>query len=268
MNKIKYFKGEYRFLSNFWDAPVKYDGKMYPSSEHAYQAAKSLDEDYRTRIAKMKTPGEAKKAGKKVKLREDWEDVKFSIMKEIVRDKFTRNADLKEKLLATGDAILEEGNVWNDLVWGKCNGIGQNWLGIILMEVRKELSMSPEKIVSDITNIFNSHDPIGLLKMGAPEDEYKKEIKQIILQLINLKSQEDLLTVIYSVMVYCFTLNGAGNKESYTNLSQDIWNYKEENADFIKFNMKDIQMALESSYKLLYTTATLPINPEHDVLVD
>lgn len=69
----------------------------------------------------------------------DWEEVKDKVMYEIVLAKFTQNPDLKEKLLATGDEHLEEGNTWGDTTWGTVNGIGENRLGIILMKVRKEL---------------------------------------------------------------------------------------------------------------------------------
>ena len=73
------------------------------------------------------------------RLRGDWEEVKDNIMYEICKAKFTQNEDLKEKLLATGNDILEEGNTWGDRVWGTVNGVGENRLGKILMRVREEL---------------------------------------------------------------------------------------------------------------------------------
>lgn len=84
-------------------------------------------------------PSEAKAAGRKIDLRSDWEEVKSQIMYEIVQAKFNQNPDLKEKLLATGDEHLEEGNTWGDTTWGTVNGIGENRLARILMKVRKEL---------------------------------------------------------------------------------------------------------------------------------
>lgn len=82
---------------------------------------------------------DAKKLGRQVPLRGDWEEVKDNIMYEICKAKFTQNEDLKEKLLATGNDILEEGNTWGDRVWGTVNGVGENRLGKILMRVREEL---------------------------------------------------------------------------------------------------------------------------------
>lgn len=136
---ISEFNGEYRFLSNFYRADVEYDGIVYPSSEHAYQAAKTLDKHTRLKISKFDTPSYAKKYGRDVPLRPDWENVKIGIMTEIVRYKFTKHQDLKEKLLATGDANLIEGNHWGDRIWGVCKGSGQNNLGKILMKIREEL---------------------------------------------------------------------------------------------------------------------------------
>lgn len=137
--KIGEFQGEYRFLSNFWPAPCEFEGVRYPSSEHAYQAAKSLDAADRRRIAALPTPSEAKRAGRALTLRPDWETVKFDVMRECVRSKFALNPDLAEKLLATGDALLEEGNTWGDRTWGVVDGVGENRLGRILMDIRSEL---------------------------------------------------------------------------------------------------------------------------------
>ncbi|MGH7133744.1 MAG: NADAR family protein, partial [Phycisphaerales bacterium] len=110
-----------------------------PTVEHAYQAAKTLDPAERRRIAALPTPAEAKAAGRKLQMRADWEAVKFTVMETCVREKFTRHTDLREKLLATGDAELQEGNTWGDRVWGVYQGKGDNRLGKILMLVRWEL---------------------------------------------------------------------------------------------------------------------------------
>jgi ribA/ribD-fused uncharacterized protein len=136
---IDSFQGEYRFLSNFWAAEVVFEGITYPTAEHAYQAAKSLDPADRQRIAASPTPAQAKAAGRALRLRDDWETAKFQVMERVVRDKFTRHADLRDRLLATGDAELIEGNTWGDRVWGVYQGEGENHLGRILMKVRAEL---------------------------------------------------------------------------------------------------------------------------------
>jgi ribA/ribD-fused uncharacterized protein len=139
---ITEFQGPYRFLSNFWPAEVVHEGITYPSVEHAYQAAKTLNIAERRRIAAMADPAAAKRAGRKLLLREDWETAKFRVMQACVRDKFTRHAELRRKLLATGDAELIEGNTWGDRVWGVYQGEGENRLGRILMQVRGELRSS------------------------------------------------------------------------------------------------------------------------------
>lgn len=148
MQIIDRFDGtEYRFLSNFYPAPVNLDGETYPSSENAYQAAKSLNDDERRAFRGNVSAALSKKMGKKLKLRPDWEEVKRDIMKKIVLNKFTYHPSLKEKLLATGDAELIEGNTWGDTFFGVCNGVGQNQLGKILMEVREELRNEKAKKV-------------------------------------------------------------------------------------------------------------------------
>lgn len=136
---IKEFRGDNRFLSNFYPAIVSYEGKKYPTSEHAFQAAKTLDKLAIEKIRMAKTPGKAKRLGRKVVLRDDWDTVRILIMERIVRSKFSNDTALKEKLLATGDQELIEGNHWGDTFWGVCEGIGENNLGKLLMRVRKYL---------------------------------------------------------------------------------------------------------------------------------
>lgn len=138
------FFGEYRFLSNFYPAEFLWDDILWPTSEHAYQAAKTLDRAERIKIATdpaLRYPVKVKHHGSTIKIRDDWEEVKFYIMYDIVRAKFDQNPDLKQKLIATGNAQLEEGNTWKDRTWGVCppgSGSGKNWLGKILMAIRKE----------------------------------------------------------------------------------------------------------------------------------
>ena len=139
MSDVFGFFQEYRFLSNFHMATVELDGLEYASTEHAYQAAKTLDPAERKQIRESLQAKDAKRLGKKITMRADWDEVKVSVMKDLVLQKFSKHEELKEKLLATGDAHLEETNTWNDTFWGVCRGKGQNWLGKILMEVRKEL---------------------------------------------------------------------------------------------------------------------------------
>lgn len=135
---IKGFFGEYRFLSNFELGEVVYDGLKYPSSENAYQAAKSLDVNIRKQFLKL-SPSNSKKLGQKIDIREDWDSVKYQIMYEICFDKFNRNKEFGRLLILTGDKYLEETNHWRDRTWGVCNGVGRNWLGRILMDIREKL---------------------------------------------------------------------------------------------------------------------------------
>lgn len=134
---ITQFRGAYSFLSNFYPAPVRFEGDLYPSVEHAFQAAKTTDRKQRARFRKG-SPAEAKQNGRQLQLRPDWEHVKLGVMETLVRAKF-QHPDLREKLLNTGTAALTEGNQWNDTFWGVCHGHGKNHLGKILMQVRREL---------------------------------------------------------------------------------------------------------------------------------
>jgi ribA/ribD-fused uncharacterized protein len=139
-NMIDSFNGPYAFLSNFYPVDVEFEGLVYKNSEAAYQAAKTLDLEIRKTFTTMKA-NQSKKAGRALKLREDWEDVKLSVMKTIVRSKFDKNDELKHKLLCTGVVILVEGNWWGDTFWGVCKGSGLNHLGKILMDLRFEFQL-------------------------------------------------------------------------------------------------------------------------------
>lgn len=138
--KICSFRGAYNFLSNMSTAVFEWDGRTYRNSEAAFQSAKSQDPEERDQFSTY-AGVVAKRAGKRVNLRSDWESVKVGIMREIVRAKFSQNPDLLKKLLDTGDAELVEGNSWHDTFWGvdQTTGEGENHLGKILMEIRAEL---------------------------------------------------------------------------------------------------------------------------------
>lgn len=138
---IQKFRGEYFFLSNFYECPVTYKQLTYANNEAAFQAQKCLSDAEKKQFTEL-NPSEAKKLGRRVNLRKDWEAIKVKIMEELVRAKFTQNPDLADKLLATGDAHLEEGNTWGDRIWGTVNGSGANRLGIILMQIRAEIKES------------------------------------------------------------------------------------------------------------------------------
>lgn len=135
---IDKFIDKYFFLSNYYVVPVTYNGLTFQSNEAAFQAQKTLNEGQRRKFTKL-APNKAKAKGCNVLLREDWEEVKDQIMYEICLAKFTQNEELKEKLLATENEELVEGNTWHDTYWGVCNRRGKNKLGKILMRIREEL---------------------------------------------------------------------------------------------------------------------------------
>lgn len=134
---IDNFDGDYFFLSNYYECPVYFMGHDYKSSEAAYQAQKCPE---RAKEFVDLGPDEAKKLGKTVEIRSDWDSVKNTIMLVILRQKFFQNDELFEKLVATGDAELIEGNWWKDTYWGVYEGTGKNMLGKLLMQVRRECS--------------------------------------------------------------------------------------------------------------------------------
>lgn len=138
MEKITNFRGKYYFLSNFYEAPVEIWNLVFTNNEAAFQSAKLGTVAERGVFVGL-LPSDAKKKGRHVRLRKDWEQVKEGIMYDICLAKFTQNKELGKKLLATGDVLLEEGNTWNDREWGKVDGIGKNKLGKALMKVREEL---------------------------------------------------------------------------------------------------------------------------------
>lgn len=162
------FHGEFEFLSNFHQGhsiilsedipwigtklPAGFANYSWKTTEHAYQAAKSLNPAHWEAIAMLRYPGEAKKAGGPRGIiglpRSDWERIKNEIMLNLIRIKFMQYPILQRRLLATGDAKLVEVNTWGDKYWGAVQTLmgldGQNWLGILLMQLRNELRQSSQ----------------------------------------------------------------------------------------------------------------------------
>ena len=139
MTVINEFQNEYRWLSNFWPVQITFGGITYPHVEGAYMAMKTKDLEERKKIALISNPAQAKRAGRALKVREDWDKVKVSAMYTMLKLKFAPGSELATRLLNTGDALLIEGNKWGDTFWGVCNGRGRNTLGKLLMKVREEL---------------------------------------------------------------------------------------------------------------------------------
>lgn len=145
---IDSFRGRWAFLSNFHPAPMMWSGILYPTSEHAFNAGKTLDDEQRYWIADAPTPREAKRRGRTVELRQGWDErVRFEVMASVLEAKFGCHPGRVAALLSTGGAVLVEGNTWHDQVWGDCRcgraaclPAGANHLGRLLMELRARLA--------------------------------------------------------------------------------------------------------------------------------
>ena len=132
------FRGEFGFLSNFFPCTVAYEGRNYPCVEAAYQAAKTLNPAQRCPFERM-DGAQAKREGRKVKLRPDWNACRTRVMAELLASKFS-NPTLKN-LLSHVNGKIEEENTWHDTFWGvctcpACHGRGDNTLGLILTFIR------------------------------------------------------------------------------------------------------------------------------------
>lgn len=127
------------YMSNYWKATFKIYDREWLTVEHAYQAQKCTDQTEYDAIHQAAKANDARLLGQKVKMRENWDSIKYSVMEECVRAKFQQHQDLREQLLATGDEeLIEDSPV--DWYWGcGADGKGQNMLGKILMAIREEL---------------------------------------------------------------------------------------------------------------------------------
>lgn len=137
------FRGELAFCSNFYPEPVCFEDVTYPTAEHAYVAAKTLDQNQRARVRLCRTAAEAKQLGRRLSVRLDWGVIKVNVMRTVLRSKFS-NPKLLSMLRATGSIELVETNRWHDTFWGCCTcnkhrGVGENNLGRLLMEIRDGL---------------------------------------------------------------------------------------------------------------------------------
>lgn len=146
MKDIKGFFNEYRWLSNFYPANIYYEDFPYSTVEHAYQAAKLNNGEEKTNLLDKISAGllpygkDVKRIGKLIKPRSEWNDVKLKVMEDLIRIKFSDvNPDLKQQLIDTKSAYLEETNAWGDIWWGVCKNEGENHLGRLLMKIRSEI---------------------------------------------------------------------------------------------------------------------------------
>ena len=138
---IMSFRGEYSFLSNFYEGKVfTYKGLKFNNTEAPFHAEKCWS---RAKEFEMVRPLQSKRLGRRVLMRKDWEQIKDRVMYDVCYAKFTQDPVLKAKLLATGNRELVEGNTHGDRCWGMTcsNGvwIGENRLGKVLMKLRDDL---------------------------------------------------------------------------------------------------------------------------------
>lgn len=131
------FRGKYAFLSNFYEVPITVEGRRFRCVEAAFQAAKCPS---RAKEFENLNGSEAKRLGRKVALRPDWEEEKLDIMYQLLVAKFAQHPELAEKLKATLEPIIED-NTWGDTYWGRCNGKGQNHLGQLLEHLKLTLNI-------------------------------------------------------------------------------------------------------------------------------
>ena len=134
------FSGDHFFLSNFYSHRFTFNGRTYPTAEHAFQAAKCVDQGEAERVQRASSPAAAKQIGRRVQLRADWNEVRVDVMRAVLLAKFA-DPDLRARLVATGKAELVEENTWGDRFWGRSRGVGKNMLGQLLMELRDSLKL-------------------------------------------------------------------------------------------------------------------------------
>ena len=132
-------------FSNLFRRPMEFEGRVYPTAEHAYQAGKARKDEVREWILSAPTPSLVAMAAHGLytwDIVPEWSRTKFDRMRKVLRAKFTQHEDLKNLLLSTGNARLVEAGRTDNAVnrtWGEVNGKGQNMLGVLLMEVRDEI---------------------------------------------------------------------------------------------------------------------------------
>ncbi len=141
---IKFYlqNGAYGFMSNFSRHPIYIADKIWPTTEHYFQAQKFAGTEHEEAVRCASTPKQAALMGRDRTrpLRADWESVKDEVMREALKAKFTQHPELRQALLDTGDALLIE-HTKNDAYWADGgDGSGKNRLGELLMALRAELS--------------------------------------------------------------------------------------------------------------------------------
>lgn len=162
------FCDKYSFLSNMYSCKVHYDGEVFPCVETAFQYAKCANENDHELFINDRGYWcggyTARKIGRSVKLRSDWNTYRLDVMYELLEDKFYHNEGLRKALCETGTIYISEDNTWGDKFWGVCNGEGYNMLGKMLMEIRQNIQKMDrqKKVIVAGSRSFDNYD---LMKM-------------------------------------------------------------------------------------------------------
>ena len=172
---IHTFRGEQKWLSNFYPVAIKYNGNLFQSTEAAYMSAKNDDPEWLAFcMDPNNTPAQIKKKSHFITVRPNWDEIKLGVMEEVLRYKFFMHKGLGDMLLATGDQNLVEGTTWNDRYWGVdvtvTPNIGENNLGRLLMKLRKQLK-SLRNIDKDPIEIMNKFSPSPMVTLFEDIDE-------------------------------------------------------------------------------------------------
>lgn len=151
-SEIRFYRSNekpYGVFSNLYPRPIEFEGRTFPTSEHAYQAGKAQKPAVREWILSAPTPALAAMAAHGLYVWDvvpDWAKIKFDRMRAVLRAKFDQHADLKDLLMSTGNARLVEAGTVNNAVnrlWGEVDGKGENMLGVMLMELRSAYALKP-----------------------------------------------------------------------------------------------------------------------------
>ena len=166
--EIRFYRSNvkpYGAFSNLYRRPIELDGRIYPTAEHAYQAAKARKAEVRDWILAAPSPALLAMAAHGLyrwDIVTNWSQIKFERMRTVLRAKFSQHPDLRDLLISTRQARLVESGTVNNAVnrlWGEVNGRGQNMLGVLLMELRDELSRgsrTPRRRRERSSNVANA----------------------------------------------------------------------------------------------------------------
>jgi ribA/ribD-fused uncharacterized protein len=157
MDEIRFYRANekpYGPLSNLYRRPIVFEGEEFATSEHAYQAGKARKPEVRRWLMSAPSPSLLAMAAHGLyywDIAPGWSTTKFDRMRAVLRAKFNQHLDFRELLLSTGEArLVESATVDNEVnrLWGEVNGVGRNMLGVMLMDLRAELRLSPMTVDS------------------------------------------------------------------------------------------------------------------------